>query len=492
MTSPPASGTASTEEVARTRRHQRLYPLGIAILLGTAMLTTRLWGLTHSLWWDEAYTAWAYISRLGAIRDPERYLGNNHVLFSWLGHHTTELTGSTWEPVIRFWSVFPGLLATGLLVVWLWRRVSVAQALTTLGVLYVAVPHARHIPEARGYGLVFLGSVALVVAGTHASDDRPPWSADAGFAAGGAIGVAAIPTLAFAAIPQGIAALVHRGSHRLRLLIAGSSAGALLAVWYWPLRESMLHYRTSVGSRAGDPITPFNFLTLPVEHLSTGPLSALLPGVPSVIVLLLALLATLAGIVDLLRTDRALGIQVAVGLAGSMALTGMAGVHAQPRYLVFLLPQTAVALARGLVWAARQLQRIRQPAAWALIAVLALTALLRGTEQVMEVRQTPRQAFADSVTAVLETGADRLYTDRLHIGYRWYLEERADDVIVLDESELEEVVCATSGLVAYLPYPRSDTYPDALPCFDEPDWQMIDPPSTHPTPVWIRGAPGQE
>ena len=475
--------------VARDRRNLRLYPLLIAAGIGTAMLTTRLWGITHSLWWDEAYTAWAYITRPGAIRDPDRYLGNNHVLFSWLSHHTTELAGSTWEPIIRFWSVFPGLIATAVLTVWLWRRVSPALALTTLGVLYVSVAHARHIPEARGYGLVLLGSVVLIAAGSAASEDRPSWLADASFAIGGAVGIAAIPTLAFAAIPQGGAALVCRQHHRVRLLTGGAMAAGLLAVWYWPLRAPMLHYRTSVGSRSGDPVTPTNFLTLPVDHLVAGPLATMLPGLPAGAVLMVAFGLTAAGIVQLLRTQRAVGVQVLVGLVGSMIVIGLVGVHAQPRYLFFLLPHAAIALSSGLVWAATALADHLPPrAARSVVMLLVALALLRGTAEVMEVRQTPRQAFADSVEAILESDVETLYTDRLHIGYRWYLGPRADEVITIDRTELAEVVCGADGSAAYLPYPRSDTYPDALVCFGDPEWTIVDPASTHPTPVWIRRA----
>ena len=484
MTSESALDAPSPGVSARARRHQRLYPLMLATALATAMLATRLWGLTHSLWWDEAYTAWAYISRPGAIRDPDSYLGNNHVLFSWLSHHTTELTGSTWEPVIRFWSVVPGLVATGILVTWLWRRVSVHLALVTLGLLYVSELHARHVPEARGYGLVLLGSTLLIVAGVEASRPRPPRSGDVAFVAGGAIGVAAIPTLAVAAIPQGLTALVRRGERRVRLAALGVVSGLVLAAWYWPLREPMLHYRASVGSRTGDSVTLWNLFTLPLEHLGVQPTSTLLSGRPGLFTLVATALLFALGVHNLVVNHRDLGLQVVAGLIGSMVMLGLLGIHIETRYVFFLLPHVVLAIAAGMLRIAHAaMSRLPSRLAVLLLTLLVVIATARGTSDVVDERRLPRQAFANSVEAVMASGVDRLYTDRLHIGFRWYLGDEASDVITFESDAPHHEICRTSGSAAYLPYPGHTSLPS---CLDGDPWQYINPPSRFETPVWIR------
>jgi hypothetical protein len=477
---------------SRMGPERRGLAITLVLLLSGAMLGTRLWGLSHSLWWDEAYSAWAYITRPGAIRDPERYLGNNHVLFSWLSHQTTDLTASTWEPIIRFWSVFPGLAGTAILVAWLWRRTTKPLALTTLGLLLVSVAHADRIPEARGYGLVFLGSVLLVAAGSEAAAERPSVRADLAFVAGGVVGAAAIPTLALAALPQGAATLASRGGHRGRLVLAGAIGTSALVLWYWPLREPMLYYRTTVGSRSGDAVTPLNFLTLPFDHLMSQPIGAFLPMVPVLAVQIVAYALAVAGSVYLIRSHRSLAVQALSGTLGAMLLLGAFGLHAHPRYLFFLLPQVSIITAAGMLELVRSLRRrVPDRLLVPFVAVVIILGLVQGLAQVMEARRVPRQAFAESVRAVLESDVDRLYTDRLHIGFRWYLGERADEVITVEEERLEEVVCSSPGSAAYLPYARARTRPEPLSCFDDPSWSLVDPPAVHPTTVWIRtqGAP---
>lgn len=478
----------------RTRRWAPRLSFGLGASLGLLLLFTRLRGLGHSLWWDEAYTAWAYVRRAGAIRSPDHYLGNNHVLFSFLTNRTTELVGTVAEPVLRFWSVFPGLLATAVLILWLWRRSGPALALTTLGFLYLSVEHARHIPEARGYGLVLLGSVALVGAGSAASRRDGNWVHDATFVTGGAIGVAAIPTLAFAAVPQGLAVMLVRKVAWLRLLLLGVGSAAILAWWYWPLREPMLHYSTSVGSRSGVEVTWANFLLVPLRHLGTGPSQALLSPLPHPLIMASVVALAVLGGWALLQRDRALGLQVSTGVIGGMAIVGILGVHAPPRYVLFLLPHVAVAIAAGLVRLGEiVIQRIPPRVGIPLLGVTIAIALVRGSLPVLEEHDQPRQAFAESLRVIAEADVETIYSDRLHIGYRWYLGEGVDEVIVIaDADELQEAVCSSDRPAAYLPYPRAHTHPDPLPCFDEPGWAVYDPPSLHPTTVWLRAGHAED
>ena len=463
-----------------------LSPL-LGLILAVLMVATRLRGSTHSLWWDEAYTAWAYVRRAGAFRNPEVYLGNNHVLFSFLTSRTSNFFGSTWEPLLRFWSLVPGLIGTAVLIWWLWRRLSVPLALVTMGVLLVSMEHARHIPEARGYGLVFLGSSLLLVAGARAGSQQPSATSDLMFVTGGWIGVAAIPTLGFAAAVQGLAALITRGNARARLVLASGAAAITIAWWYWPLREPMLSYSTSVGSRTGDSITPLNFLILPLEHLAAGPVMTMLPGRFAATSAFLSAFFVLLGTSWLVREHRDIGIQIVAGVTGSMVLMGLQGIHVQPRYIFFLLPHVAVALAAGFVTVARWLDRhLPGKLDRTIIALFVIMALSRGLLDVIELRAEPRQAFSDSVEAVLAAEPDEIYADRLHMGYRWYLLDKRDVTVVPDRDELERLVCDTPGSFAYVPYAQSHVYPEPLRCFDDPEWLRVDPPSFHPTTVWIR------
>ncbi len=437
-------------------------------LAWTLVIVVAVWqatSLDRSLWWDEVYTAWAYVRRgPDTIRAAEAYIANNHLLFSSLSWATSTLLGDG-EVVLRLWAFLPGTAATVWAVAWLGRRHGWALAATFAGVLALTPLHVLLTTEVRGYGLVLLASVGLLVTGTAAGERGDPGD-DVLLAAVALGGVATIPTFALPSGVVGLVVLWHRRAAPGRPLLLGLVAAGAAWWWYAPVRAPILAGVTGVGARHGDPVGVLDpVLAAPrllAGSTATGVLD-LLPagGVWSALVHLLLAATVLGGAWRLQRRDRHLGLLVLLIPVGTVAAMGALGMHLLPRYLAALLPAVVIALAVAVHDAAVALRH-----RWPRASPPLLTALVLGLAAVnlpaLHAELQSRQDLA-GVAALLSTRPDvPVLLAREEVAWSYYLREHATEVIE-DQRQLAARLCSGHGPSWFVePTVEPGTSPDCL------------------------------
>jgi hypothetical protein len=418
--------------------------------LAALMIWTRLTGLTRSLWWDEAFTANRYV-RLGpeAIFDPTLYSANNHVLYSLVAH----LSARWWGPeewVLRLGVLVPSLLAVGLLVWLLWRRVGPPAAVLALA-LVVASPLAVALhTEARGYGLVLLAATVLLAVPV-VQHDRPTWGGDLAVALAGVAAMLSFAPAVAVYLAHTGAWLVLRGAHRVRLVVLTALAGAVTAVTLRGLLPVMLDGADRVGSRHAEPLRWWSPFVAAVDQQVSRGLQAALPG-PAWLATGITLAAAALGVVVLLGRDRPLGVHVTVAVLAPVALLALLGFHPIDRYLAFLMPQALTAVAVGGAAACGALGAGRSRAPAIAVGVMTGLLLLGGVPRVQAYTSVPMQDFKSVAAGVEEEDAEVIAMRRLHVGYAWYLDR--EELTLVDEVEdLEEAFCEGPRPAVYVPDP---------------------------------------
>lgn len=455
--------------------------MGLRVALvgfGLALVVTRIAGMSRSLWYDEAFTANRYVRRGSTIFDPEMYNANNHVLYSLSSWASARLFGTD-EAVLRLPVVIPALLATGLLVWWCWRHWSPPIAVAVLALTVLSPVAGQLHTEARGYGLVLLASVVLLVAPPDADRDRVGWGHDLAVAAAGVIGTLTFPPVVALQLATTGTWLIRRRANRIRLVVLTAAAGATTLLVLRPLLAIMLEGADRVGSRHADPISWTSPILAPLRILGGQSLDPLLPGgatlpavrspASSTAAMVAASLAVILGIIGLVavwRQRRELFWYLVAGLAGSLALLGVLGFHLLDRYLAFLLPHVIVLLAAGLVTLLGLVPAAR-PQRWvtASLLVVLVLASIPGLRTMWALTTEPRQNFAGAAEQIEASEPAVLVARNLHVGWAWYLDpdrvERAGDA-----DEADELFCDGPRPAIYLPNPGSEPE-DGPSCLDE-------------------------
>ncbi|MFA9429694.1 hypothetical protein [Egicoccus sp. AB-alg2] len=446
-----------------SRRVSAPAPLVLGLLLAVLVLT-RVTALGRSLWWDEAFTASRYVAGGPAtFLDPEAYVANNHVLFSAVTWATTRVTGTS-EPMLRLWAVVPALVAVGLLLGLLWRRLGPWTAVVVAALVTASPLHLTLSTEARGYGLVLLASTTMLVIGV-ARDRAPRWRDDLLLSLSGVVAMLTFPPTVALYLAHAGTSLVRRPVDRLRLVVLTALAGGVTLAVYAPLLSVMLGRADRVGSRFADPVRWWSPVVDPLRLTATPALETAigLRGV-AVVVTVAVGVAGLAAL--LIGVDRGLGWHLLAALGGSVALLGLVGFHLADRYVGFLLPHAVTAVGVGVVAVVGGLRA--RPGHWpgwlaGGLAVLLVTAALPGLWRATTV---PVQAFADAVHHLdREAPGIDVVTDRLHPGWRWYLADR-DVEVIRQQERLDARLCEKSAPVAFLPDP--DMGPLTVPtCVDD-------------------------
>jgi hypothetical protein len=441
------------------------------LLLLVVFTASRFVGVGRSLWWDEVYTVWAYV-----LRGPEtihagiNYIPNNHILFSWLTWATSEVAGTS-EPVLRAWSIVPGIASVVLLAWWAGQRFGWWVAAAAVASTTVSPLHASLVTEARGYGLVLLAATGLLIAGVETAG-RPSPAADLWVTLSVLVGTLAIPTFAVPAAATAVVILsVRRGEALLRLGVLAGLTGLVTFVWYRPMLDILIAGRTGVGARAGETVTLFSPLLAPPRLLLGPMLSAALPGLPGGAVGALTGAAVLVGCVVLLRSDALVAGMVAIVPLLTIAVLGAVGFHLLPRYIAFLLPHLTLALAVAVVVGARELRiRFSRPIVLATTGVLLLLSAGGARTTISELR-TPLQEFQAVADLVAELRPTSLLLSTTEVGWLFYLRDH-DAVVIDDVTELDRRLCEAAPPVVYIE-PAIDAPPE-LPCLQSRGYEQHD------------------
>ncbi len=472
----------------------------LLVLVLAVFVATRIAGVQVSLWWDEAFTAHHYVRNgPGTWFDPERYVANNHLLFSMLTWASSRLLGTA-EPALRLWAVVPGSLAVLGLAGWCLRRYGGVVATTVLVLSTTSALVLAMTIQARGYGLVLLAATLLLVlpvtaVGTAVSPAtaRVPWTVDLAVAVAGAVAMTTFPPTVAVYLAHTGAWLLHRGQ-RVRLVLLTALTGALTLAVYRPLLELLLERSDRVGSRFADPITWWSPVVAPLQ-LVGGPAFGGGRGAVAVWSLpaVAALLFGVAGLVVWWRRDRWLAVHLLAGLGGSIVLLAPAGFHLADRYISFLLPHATLALAGGVVGLATVV--VGQRRTPGVVGVLLALLLLASTPGLWWSATTPLQAFRPASELALRANEidpdTRLIVDSYHTGYRWYL-DHVEVERITDQQELDDLLCQPEVPVVFLRHPDR-------PVLEVPDCLRADPAAEHRfahqrdpghLSVWVAGGAG--
>ena len=285
---PTAAGPSAAQRPAPSLV-ARVLPLLLVGLAAVTLIWTRLLGLTQGLWGDEATSVVGYIQK-GPTGVFGNYLPNDHMLWELLTWASTGLLGDHSEAAYRLWSVLPALGAAALTTWWAWRRLGRWVAGVFL-VLAAAAPLYLDLgTQARGYGLAFLASSAMLV-GADRLRWQPSRAALALFAGSALVGIWTLPVFVLAFLACA-AVLACWPPLRRDVLAAVLAVGALSLLFYAPVLGDLLNNSTQ---QFGSQLGLFGFLT--------GPLSDLLS--PD--------LTLLAGNLTLVQSDLLAGLLVGFG-----------------------------------------------------------------------------------------------------------------------------------------------------------------------------------
>jgi hypothetical protein len=452
------------------------------VLASLALVVTRLTGITRSMWWDEAFTAQRYIrGGTEVIFDPAQYYANNHVLYSLLTSWTTDVLWRG-DAVLRLWVVGPALLAAGITLVWAWRRLSPAVAVTATALLAISPMAARLQTEARGYGLVLLAATVLLVGTSAGATRTPTWRDDLLVGAAGAVGMLTFPPVVTLYLAHTGVWFLRRGTHRVRLAVVTAVVGATTFLVLRPLVGPMLDNASSVGSRAADPITWWSPIIGPSTVLGGPSFDPALPGGEGVaaavtlalVVVGLTALLTRRGPLAHLRTSDAdvsrhleVGLQLVAALGVSIALLGLVGFSLLDRYVAFTLPALVVAAAVGSVTLVRLATRDRPGVTAAVVLVLLGAAGVASAGAIATETNVPRQNFADAAREIAAGDPETVVVRRLHVGFAWYLDRLEVPVTRTDDgAAATEAFCDGPRPAVYVPDP--DREPEDGPaCLEE-------------------------
>ena len=452
-------------------------PRSIAAGTVVVLLLARLPLLFQGLWWDEAYTVQVWGQHPDAIRDPDSYLPNNHLLWSLVTAMVRSLAGP--EPwALRLLPYLATVAAVALVGVLVRRHLGVDAALVAM-LLLVASPTVLELSvQARGYGFGFL-AMALVLLASDALLTRPrladevvrpagsraAWTAGLGLAA--LAGVTTLPQFAFAVAGVGLVLVADR---RARWLGGGAlvAAAAGSLVVYAPLVSNLLGQTDRVGTRLAATATPLDLVVLP----AVAAVAAVFGDQPVTGVRIVAVVVGLA-LLGLGGWAWARGFPRRAALLAAPALATAAGFvvlgsSTLPRYTSFIAFPLA-ALGGGAVtlvpdWLRR-----------AVVAGLAVVALVGTAVRIGDHLLRPQEEVAAVVARALEHDVGVIYVNRSpgHVTFHAALDRAGSDVPVVVSTAVEEPqLCAevASGTAAFVDYPYSrDAVPRERPaCLGEP------------------------
>jgi hypothetical protein len=428
--------------------------VALAVIVGASALLvwSRLANLGTSFWHDEAVTVVRFVDRGPSAIFTNGYEPNNHVLYSFLSWGTVTSLGK-YEPIYRFWSVAPGLVAIGVLTWWSWRRFEPAVAAVVVALAAFSPMHLVLTPQARGYGLALLASSGLLIVAVRLSERGKPLDV-ALFAACGSVGIWTLPVFVLAFVAHGAVVFVQR-TRRVSVVVATAAVGVISLLFYAALVDDVVR---SSNQRFGR-LLPWNgFLTGPFDDIARRQVSNLVPGqiewmterwfVAVVCVVVIGL-----SIRRLLRIGEGLVLaHLVVPIVGTYLVLTIGRFYVSPRFVSFLLPYVLLLLALG-IWEAVDLVRrtsMLTPLVLVGVVLVAIVGTRHVTQHVGRLAALPYENPKEAAAVARGTGIDAVLTHSSGAeGLQFYLGSEQLRFITGQE-QLDRILCFGRAPFVYI------------------------------------------
>ncbi|MGZ4694219.1 MAG: hypothetical protein ACXWA3_11395 [Acidimicrobiales bacterium] len=219
----------------------------VVAVSGTFLVRAIRAEMSLSLWLDELYSIAQYSSR-GVGRTVSTYTANNHIFFNLL-NALTPGAGSVDPARARLWSIVATVAMPVLGMIELGRRRMLLAGALLFAVFAGSTSWLQLSLQARGYGLLALATMVIVLAvWRHLEAGRVPSLVTAATAS--VIGCWTLPSFAFFVGPLWLALLTVRRTRQV--LVAAVAAGAVTLVVYLPVAGQLISQFTGYSDQFGE------------------------------------------------------------------------------------------------------------------------------------------------------------------------------------------------------------------------------------------------
>ena len=417
------------------------------VVLGAALVWSRLFQLGHSFWTDEILMVERFVQ--AGPREILTGPGLNHQLMAFLSWVTTSVVGES-EIALRLLSAVPFIAGVVLVTVWLHVRLGPLSGVL-FGFLATVSPMLLDITrQARGYGIAFLAMSVLVVAALEATRTGRRWWVVA-LCIAGIVGTWTLPQFGFAFVATALVVALDRRV-RIPTAIGLVVSIAAIAVWYAPHTGGV---RGAPQIEDGVQIAFPWVVTAPIDQILLPALlwidgTALVAGL---VWLPLVLLSAIVAWSSPLIRKRASALILGAGPVVTVVVLWHGEAYIVPRYLSFLLVPLFILVATG---AASILGRVtRREAPLRTIACVAVLVVLAVRFAVVapDVVGLPREAHRDAAEVIesYEPATTRVIAYmRRPQNLAFYLDRPVETV---DSNEVAASVCSQESAVFYVMQP---------------------------------------
>jgi len=324
-----------------SRRAKRLAATAAYVVLGAALLWSRLYQLGHSFWGDEILMVERFV-RPG-LREIVTGAGLSHQLMAILCWVAENTVGES-EIAYRLFSAVPFVVGVVFVAAWLHLRMGALSGILYLFLATVSPLLLDISRQARGYGLAFCAVSVMVVAAIEALRTGRLWAVGVMWGAG-VVGAWTLPQVGTAVIATAAVLLLDRRTRVAAAIGIGVTLAAAVA-WYiphWDALRAISEFPD--GVQIGFPwvvTAPIDQILLPGLLWIDG--TALVAGV--IWIPLIAVVVFVGARSPFVQEPRAALVLVAGPVATVVALW-IVDSYVIPRYLSYLLAPLFILLATG-------------------------------------------------------------------------------------------------------------------------------------------------
>jgi hypothetical protein len=451
--------SARSDELRSSLSAEKLFIASAYALLGATLILSRLIGLNHGFWLDEAI----FVEHFVREGPSEIVLGGglSHELYGVLDWATASLSGES-ATAFRLWSALPFVLGVALVTAWFHRRNDPIAGVVFLFLATVSPLLLDISRQARGYGLAFLAMAVVIVAALEAKRSGRT-GAVVLMCAAGVVGAWTLPQFAIGFVATAVVLFLDRRL-RLRVAIGLVASVAAILVWFVP-HFQQVHAASQNQAGAVQTTTtwvvtaPFDQIMLPaLIWIDGATISSSLAWLPFVL-----LLVVVMGSSPFIRERDYAALVLLAGPVTTVVALWLESAYVAPRYLSFLLVPLLMLLASGGAAILRDISR-RRATVRVVICLLGIAALaLHFAFLAPDVMRLPREANRDAAELIdAKTPADTPVYGRIKdpAGLDFYL-DRA--VRIVPAAEVASRVCHSDRAVVYVLQPWATATPD-VPC----------------------------